>query len=139
MSSSYRILKTYDFLHQADLDLIQLRDEGLDVYKTDSNTVNLVPFYSNAVGGIKIYVAEEDWERAREILSNETTHENDLRELFPDENIEPVMRCPNCHSTNIFQERSILSGLFFLITFFLPVSLPKNKYHCVRCDHTWKR
>ena len=138
MSSSYRILKTYEFLHKANMDLMKLKDEGIDAHMADQHTVSLAPYYAQAVGGIKLYVAEEDVERASDILSPDDIADEQLESYFEAEGFEPALRCPNCNSPNIYQERSFLSGLFFLFTFFLPVSISKNRYRCVKCDHQWE-
>lgn len=138
MLSSYKLLKTYEFLHKADLDLMKLKDEGVEAYMADQNTVSLAPYYAQAVGGIKIFVLETEVERATALISNDNIEEEPLEELFDSEEFEPALRCPNCNSPNIYQEQSILSGLFFLIAFFLPVSMDKESYRCVSCDHEWK-
>lgn len=138
MPSSYNLLKTYEFWHKADLDLMKLKDEGIEAYMADRNTVSLAPYYAQAVGGIKIYVAEQEVERASEIISDDKIEDKHLEKVFEDEEFEPALRCPNCNSPNIYQEQSILSGLFFLIAFFLPVSISKNTYRCVKCNHKWQ-
>jgi len=137
MDTPFKLLKTYEFLHIAELDIIKLRNEGLDVYLADSNIVNLAPFYAQAVGGIKLFVNKEDFERAREIVSPENSNSHKLEKLFNDAEIKLSLRCPKCNSSNVFRERSLLSGLIFLILFFLPVSIRKNTGHCARCGHRW--
>lgn len=138
MADSYRLLKTYEFLHKAELDFAKLKSEEVMAYMADSNTVNIAPYYAQAVGGIKLYVSEDDFERAWELLSNDRTEEESLKEVFADDSLEPAARCPRCQSPNVFREHSLLSGLFFLFATFLPISVPKNKLHCAKCDHTWK-
>lgn len=134
---SYRLVKTHDFLHKAELDLMKLRDEGLDARIADGNLAQIAPYYANAIGGIKIFVAAEDLKTAQEVLSHKKTNDEELASLFEDD-IEPVLRCPKCDSPDIFQQHSILSGLLFFILTVLPVSIRKNKYQCVNCDHSWK-
>ncbi|MCW9708794.1 DUF2007 domain-containing protein [Fodinibius salsisoli] len=138
MSSSYKLLKTYEFLHKADLDLMKLKDEGIEAYMADQNTVSLAPYYAQAVGGIKIYVPQNDIEQACTIISNDEVADEQLEELFEGKEFEPARRCPNCSSPNIYREQSILLGLFFLLAFFLPVSMSKESYRCVKCNHQWK-
>ena len=120
------------------MDLMKLKDEGIDAHMADQNTVSLAPYYAQAVGGIKLYVAEEDAERASDILSPDDIADEQLEPFFEAEAFEPALRCPNCSSPNIYRERSFLSGLFFLFAFFLPVSVSKDSYRCVKCDHQWE-
>src|SRR5699024_401501 len=89
MATSYKLLKTYGFLHKADLDLIKLRSEGIEAYMADSNTVTVAPYYAQAIGGIKIYVVEHDFEQACKMLSKDQTEDENLREIFKGEELEP--------------------------------------------------
>lgn len=46
----------------------RLEWEGIECFAKDENIVAAHPFYSNAVGGIKLQVPRADLERARELL-----------------------------------------------------------------------
>mgnify|MGYP000318432697 CR=1 FL=1 len=138
MAASYKLLKTYEFLNRAELDLIKLEDEGINVRMSDNNTVSVAPHLGPAVGGIKLFVPEDELEQAQSIISNSKADEKYLDELFEGEGIEPAIRCPKCQSPNVFQERSFLAGLLFLLAFVLPVSIPQDRYHCSNCDNTWQ-
>ena len=45
-----------------------LEASGIKVFMYDENTARLNPFYSSAIGGIKLMVPDEDVDRAREVL-----------------------------------------------------------------------
>ncbi|MBS0664549.1 MAG: DUF2007 domain-containing protein [Verrucomicrobia bacterium] len=47
----------------------RLEAEGIPAYIRDENLVTLDWLYSNAVGGVKVDVADEDYERAVAILA----------------------------------------------------------------------
>ncbi len=47
----------------------RLEAEGITAYLRDENLVTLDWLYSNAVGGVKVDVADEDYERALAILA----------------------------------------------------------------------
>jgi hypothetical protein len=53
----------------------RLEAEGIHVYMADEMTVVMDWFFANAIGGIKIQVAEKDAERARKILEDKSHHE----------------------------------------------------------------
>lgn len=70
MDNSYIILRTYAHLHQAEQDLNTLKSKEIDAYLTDK-IMGGNSFLGAATGGIKIHVAKNDVDRAREILSVE--------------------------------------------------------------------
>ncbi len=45
----------------------RLEAEGITAYLRDENMIALDWLYSNALGGVKVDVADEDYEKAREI------------------------------------------------------------------------
>ena len=49
----------------------RLKEEFINCYLQDEYSVTIDPFLSNAIGGIKLMVAETQLERAREILENQ--------------------------------------------------------------------
>jgi predicted RNA-binding Zn-ribbon protein involved in translation (DUF1610 family) len=79
-------LRAYDSYIDANLRLQQLEAEGIRAYLQDEHTVTIDPILSNAVGGIKLLVYEEQAERAREIIE---TLEKEYRNSFV---------CPSCGS-----------------------------------------
>lgn len=48
--SSTRILRSYEFAHEAQLDLMKLHDEGITASLKNERLVSMAPHYSNAVG-----------------------------------------------------------------------------------------
>ena len=75
MEKSYHILRTYSFTHQADLDINLLKSEGIDAYLSDTNMGSYN--YMGVGGGVKIHVAEEDVERANELLQEASSQSVD--------------------------------------------------------------
>ena len=51
----------------------RLEGSGITSYVRDENMVAVDWLYSNALGGVKLDVADEDYERARQILESEGT------------------------------------------------------------------
>lgn len=94
-----------------------------------------MPYLAYAFGGIKLLVYEKDAARAKEII--ESNDFDSLKEMYGDD-IEPQRVCPQCKSADIIQRRSILSGLFFLAFFFVPLATPTRRFICARCGHEWK-
>jgi hypothetical protein len=56
-------------LLEADMICAQLRAFGIETFLPDQGMVLMQPLYSEAIGGIRVQVADEDYERACAILS----------------------------------------------------------------------
>ncbi len=53
-----------------------LEDVGIPVFVKDEFTILMNPLFSNAVGGIKLQVLEEDLEKASEVLKDFESENN---------------------------------------------------------------
>ena len=82
-------LRSYDNYFLANITLTKLQDAGVECYLKDENTVTIDPILSNAIGGIKLVVKEDDAAEAREIL-----------QLFDEEYLKSV-KCPQCGAAEI--------------------------------------
>ncbi len=76
-------LITVVYLHEADMLCSILESSGIKTFIPDQNTVSVQPFYSNAMGGIRIQVDENDLEHAREVLANALPAGNTERDECP--------------------------------------------------------
>lgn len=63
------LLCSFDNYIPAHIALGRLKEEFINCYLQDEYSVTIDPFLSNAIGGIKLMVAETQIERAREILN----------------------------------------------------------------------
>lgn len=128
-----KILKSYLNSTLAYLDSAKLSDEGIEAMLKDENIVSINTIYAHAVGGIKLIVKDEDYDKALEILNcNEYEF---LKNEYPDEVISEQIKCKNCGSTNIFQKGSWIIGILFLILAFIPFTTKKSKCVCLDCSH----
>jgi len=62
-------VRSYDNYIPAHLMLGQLRNEFINCHLLNENSVTIDPFLSNAIGGIKLMVAESQAERALELIN----------------------------------------------------------------------
>lgn len=88
------------YLYPADADVAEtsLDAAGIEAFLHDENYVRLNWFYSNALGGVKVRVREEDAGAAADVLAGA----DDVGE--PEEEIEPPAApqiCPECGSTDV--------------------------------------
>src|SRR5687768_15131484 len=81
-------IAVYDNYIDAHIAMGQLEESGIRCWLKDENTVTMDPILTQAIGGIKLMVAEEDVADGRELL----TGYKDLR---------PKLTCPSCGSQNV--------------------------------------
>lgn len=67
---------TFQYPHEAHVLQSTLEAEGIKVFLKDEFTVQVDPFLSNAVGGVKLQVHKADAERAIELLKDIKVTEN---------------------------------------------------------------
>ena len=66
-----RTLASFNLPIDAYLLRARLEGSGITAYVRDENLVTLDWLYSNAVGGVKVDVTDEDFEKALEIMQSE--------------------------------------------------------------------
>ncbi|MDA3882833.1 MAG: hypothetical protein PF481_06090 [Bacteroidales bacterium] len=64
----YVTIKSYTYSHNAHLDEMRLKNEGIPVFLKDELTNQVDNFMSNAIGGVKLQVPEEYKQKAETIL-----------------------------------------------------------------------
>ena len=65
-----KTLKTYSDLHAAQIDQSFLESHGIDVVLQDSGTIGADALLSQAVGGVKLQVPQEQIQKAQELLES---------------------------------------------------------------------
>jgi predicted RNA-binding Zn-ribbon protein involved in translation (DUF1610 family) len=120
----------YNFANYIDAHIVlgKLESEDISCWLKDEHTVTVNPIWTNAVGGIKLMVAEAQVERARELLIG---IEAERKSHF---------RCPQCGSNNIelvSTPRKTSNWLSAIVSFFLGsfAIAPDKVYHCFACGH----
>lgn len=110
-----------------------LDSAGIESFFADDNVIRMDWFYSNAVGGIKLFVRDEDAGEARELLEGQAPEKFEVEGVGEYE--QP--KCPNCGSLDVsFEEldRKIAhTGL--LIS--LPIPAVKRGWNCHACGQSW--
>src|SRR5215216_7561794 len=128
-----RFIPVYYFTNYIDAHITagQLENCGLRCWLKDEHTVTIDPILTNAVGGIKLMVAEEDVEEAREILKK------------TDEERRNHLTCSKCGGHNIeyvSTPRKLSNWVSAIVTFFLgSFALTTDKvFHCFDCGYESK-
>ena len=130
MEEQFQIVGRYQYSSEALIFKGKLESEGIEVYIRDNNIVDSNPLYSNAVGGIKLFVKSEDFKKAQLVLS-------DVSPYSLNENNQ-LIKCPKCNAeqvemvTSIKDIRSFLAFLFSVLVVYMPF-YSKHKYKCQSC------
>ena len=133
--STFQKIATFQYSSEAIIFKGKLESEGIEVFMRDNNTVDSNPLYSNAVGGVKLFVKNDDFDKATDIFSN-------ISQYSLDDN-KKLIKCPKCGAEQIDMVTSIKdlkSFLVFLFSIFL-VAMPfysKHKYKCDNCKFEFK-
>ena len=120
------ILRTYNNYIPANITLSRLKEAGVHCYLKDEYTVTIDPLLSNAIGGIKLAVAEEDEVLARQLLDK-----------YQQEYWQS-MTCPNCGSHNIRhvpKEKESSKKNRWFGWFFGNHLMPDLVYKCGQCGY----
>jgi len=125
------LLETFDNYIDANLMLGRLEEAGINCWLKDEQTVTLNPILGNAIGGIKLMVAEDDIDRSTEIL-------NALKEIK-----RKSFACPNCGSHNIeyiTTNRKPTNVISSILTWMLgnyAIGI-KQVWHCFDCHEEFE-
>ncbi|MGP8214875.1 MAG: DUF2007 domain-containing protein [Bacteroidia bacterium] len=144
-------IATFTYPHQAAILQGKLESEGIECYVKDGNTVSANPFYSNAIGGVKIQVKENDVESANKIVKeyydnvnseegvsiteNGTEPKDELKHGNQEESSSVKIKCPSCGSDDVNKDNTPSRfSLISVILLGLPLLFPaRKKYHCFNC------
>ncbi|OXB09679.1 hypothetical protein B0A81_06000 [Flavobacterium plurextorum] len=130
MEEGFKLVRSYQYSYEAQVFCGKLESEGVDVYLRDMNTVDSNPIWSNAVGGVKLFVKSQDFEKANNILS-------DISPFSLNENNE-LIKCPRCDAeeiemvTSIKDLKTLLAFALSLLFVLIPI-YSKHRYKCNKC------
>ncbi|MCG9750169.1 DUF2007 domain-containing protein [Vibrio brasiliensis] len=123
------VAERYSFPYEAQIAKASLESAGIECCIADEHTVNAQWLYSNAIGGVKLMVAEEDLDQARLILSSDFS-----AALECEEEVNTADECPHCGSTELIahtQGKRPAFVVFILLGF--PLFFYKHGYKCNQC------
>jgi hypothetical protein len=131
MEDIFELIGTYQYSSEAIIIKGKLESEGIEVFMRDNNTVDANPLYSNAVGGVKLFVNSNDFLKAKEVISQ-------VSKYSLDDNSK-LLKCPNCDAEQIDMVTSVkdLKSLTVYIFSLLLGALPfysKHKHKCRKCN-----
>jgi hypothetical protein len=122
-------VSTFSKPEEAHLLRSRLEAAGIPAFVRDELTIQMNWLYSTALGGVRVEVADEHLEAAREITALPTV--NDSR--------EETLLCPRCGSSEVIRRQwpRRLAYLSLLVVSF-PLILSRKHSKCRRCGCAWK-
>lgn len=140
MKDGYACVASFTEPLQANLAKTKLQSEGIDCYLTNEHMVRMNFFYSQALGGVQLFVPEQDLQRAREALEGKGFTLFALPDADESGPVAPSKEpnCPRCHSGNVYNDRR--PRLVTTIAFYLglPFAFFRKRKRCSRCGFEWK-
>ncbi len=123
---------TFDNPLYAKMFCSHLEEAGIRACVNDAEVVGMNWLFSNAIGGIKVQILEEDLERVRSLLKEHD--EIPGRYIFL-----PKPSCPACRSTRL-QKAALGKWMLALSLLFLgfPLLFRTPRFHCLDCGAIWK-
>jgi hypothetical protein len=126
-------IQRYRDLNQAAIAQSILESAGIECFLADANLVRMDWFYSNAVGGIKVVVREQDAEEARKLLEQSVPESFDAEGSGHYE--QP--RCPSCGSFDVSLDGLDKRVSYATVWIGVPVPVTIKGWRCASCGHRW--
>ena len=123
-----KTLTTVSWMYQADSLCVQLASHGIEASIPDQGAMSALPLHGSALGGIRVQVDEEDFEKARDILRGISAV-----------SAEQKTSCPKCGSLQVEYKRQswFVAGLVVILVG-IPLLWLKKKFQCHSCGHRWE-
>ena len=116
MATNLVTIATYTYSHELDVIKALLESEGIECFTLDNFTVAIDPLVSNAIGGVKLQVIEEQAEKATEIV-NKFWRNNDNTGTFDNEDLD-YFNARKKRMNNIYRGYKIFLLIILLIVLF---------------------
>ena len=133
-----KTIATFSTPEEAHLFRMRLEAVEIPAFVFDENIVQLDWLYSNAIGGVRVQVNEEDMADAKGfVMADKGEQSNDGDNVV----------CPSCGSRDIAHEDPLRRAAYALVLFtpllmllgpFMLSSLRKREWQCRACSHAFK-
>lgn len=114
---------------EAHLLRMRLEAAGIPAYVQDEHMIQMDLLAANAIGGVRVQIAEEDVPAARNLLAQDHG--------VPD--FKPAFVCPRCGSTHVARQPfSVRTAYLSLLLFGIPLLWLRRSLRCEECLYSWK-
>ena len=132
--------KYYTNSLEANRDKQILKNNGLESFIANEQTIQSDWLLSQALGGIQLQVFDDEKEKAIEIINNLLKNEHTSLEVeHTILNPEFDFTCPKCGSNHLYRDENP-GGLFgvSLLVLGFPLKAPSHLYHCYYCNNEFQ-
>ena len=119
-----KTVATFSTPSEAYLAVSRLGGSGIEAQLRDETAIGFYWLLSDAMGGVKVEVADEDWARAREVL--------ELPAAEPG-----LLICPHCGSSDTKVQPLSVFGAFCVVLR-VPVPLTETTVNCRTCGQQFE-
>ena len=121
MNPNYTILDVFEYSTEAHFVKSKLDSEEIQTMLMDEKTIDSDPLISQAIGGVKLLVHQNDFEKAVSIY-------NQIREYQKDKNGN-ILQCISCNAPQLLIAPAQRKNIFYMLFPFFE----KRKYICNNC------
>ncbi|HSI61706.1 MAG TPA: DUF2007 domain-containing protein [Candidatus Saccharimonadia bacterium] len=125
-------IATFAKPEEAHLGRLRLERDGIPAYVADEHVLQLDWKLTNALGGVRLMVAEDDVEEALGILKAEP--------VCTEADAINSVTCPRCENQQpefyLRPRRMMMLSLFFPLPWLFFTRW--HRWKCQECDHTWR-
>ena len=132
--TDFVMVRRYRDLPEAVIVKSILDAEGIDCVLSDENLVRMDWFWSNLLGGVKLWVRQQDLENAKELIDQNPPEHFDVEGV----GAFSQPHCPQCQSIDI-SFRELNKRVAFITAYVgLPIPLKRRGWKCHACGHFWQ-
>jgi len=128
------MLRRFRDLPEASIAKSVLDSAGIESFLADDNLVRMDWFYSNLIGGIKLFVQPQDAPEANDLLNQGVPEKFEVD--TPGEFEQP--RCPRCQSFDVSLDGLDKRMTYAAMLVNLPIPITNKGWKCHSCGHGWK-
>ena len=126
------VVARFDYPHEAQIARMNLEASGIFAFIADENTINMQWLYSNAMGGVRLFVNPEDFEEAQSILKEDFS--DVILAQCP--TTKPIFKCDECGSSHLMPYTKGKKPAFWVFIFLgFPLFFYKHGFLCQKCLH----
>ncbi len=126
MKNEHTILAVFEYSTEAQVVKSKLDSENIRTMLMDEKTIDSDPLLSQAIGGVKLLVHNDDLDKASIVYNEIRTYEKD--------NNGNAINCPNCNSQKILVAEAQRKTFFFMLFPFFE----SRKLICNDCKTVFK-
>ena len=125
-----KTIATFSKPEEAHLFRTRLEAAGIPAFVQDEHLIQMDWLYSNAIGGVRVQIADEDLDAAREFLSADSPQ--------PCRDAVDVV-CPKCDSHDTAPDQLPRRIAFLsLLLFSFPLLFSRHRWRCKSCNYVFR-